>query len=357
MNFLRKLLLLVPLLSALVAAGPASAQQDPQVTGFDLEQVEQLTPGTELNFILYGTPRARAALSIEGAQRDLVLVESQPGVYRGVYTISRRDRLLPGSAVTANLRSGNRVASAVLDEPLQAGWNPPAPVDAMPRIDRLDFLPMAANANPPGLQMVLFGTPGGRATARIAGAPGRVVLQEGRPGEYRGTYQLRPDERLNMGTEVVANLRSDDDRRVSTTFTLPVAANGAFARDMRDTRDIRPVAGGWCAECGVVAAINRLEVTGDGNYVGAVAGGVLGAVLGSQVGKGDGRTAAQIAGALGGALAGREIQRRRSNKTEHYEVLVDMRNGGQQTVTFDNPPELAVGDRVRLTNGGLVRDR
>ena len=357
MNFLRKLLLLVPLLSALVAAGPASAQQDPQVTGFDLEQVEQLTPGTELNFILYGTPRARAALSIEGAQRDLVLVESQPGVYRGVYTISRRDRLLPGSAVTANLRSGNRVASAVLDEPLQAGWNPPAPVDAMPRIDRLDFLPMAANANPPGLQMVLFGTPGGRATARIAGAPGRVVLQEGRPGEYRGTYQLRPDERLNTGTEVVANLRSDDDRRVSTTFTLPVAANGAFARDMRDTRDIRPVAGGWCAECGVVAAINRLEVTGDGNYVGAVAGGVLGAVLGSQVGKGDGRTAAQIAGALGGALAGREIQRRRSNKTEHYEVLVDMRNGGQQTVTFDNPPELAVGDRVRLTNGGLVRDR
>ena len=350
MNFLRKFLLLVPLLSALVAAGPASAQQDPQVTGFDLEQVEQLTPGTELNFILYGTPRARAALSIEGAQRDLVLVESQPGVYRGVYIISWRDKLMPGSAVTANLRSGNRVASAVLDEPLQAGWNAPAPMGAMPRIDRLDFLPMASNANPPGLQMVLFGTPGGRATARIAGAPGRVVLQEGRPGEYRGTYLLRPDERLNMGTEVVANLR-DDDRRVSTTFTLPIAASGT------PPRDIRPVAGGWCAECGVVAAINRLEVTGDGNYVGALAGGVLGAVLGSQVGKGDGRTAAQIAGALGGALAGREIQRRRSNKTDHYEVLVEMRNGGQQTVTFDNPPELAVGDRVRLANGGLVRDR
>ena len=350
MNYLRKLMLIVPLLSALVGAGPALAQQEPQINGFDLEQVDQLTPGTELNFILYGTPRSRAALSIEGAQRDLVLVESQSGVYRGVYTVSRRDRLQPGATVTANLRSGNRVASAVLDEPLLAGWMPPAPVGVMPRIDRLEFLPVNPSVQPPSLQMVLFGTPGGRATARIAGAQGRVMLQEGRPGEYRGSYALRPDERLNAGTEVVANLR-DDERRVSTTFTLPVAAAGSLPRD------VRPVAGaGWCPDCGVVAAINRVEVNGDGNYVGAVAGGLLGAVLGSQVGKGDGRTAGQIAGALGGAVAGREIQRR-SGRTEHFEVLVDMRNGGQQTVTYNTPPDVTVGDRVRLTNGSLVRDR
>ena len=114
--------------------------------------------------------------------------------------------------------------------------------------------------------------------------------------------------------------------------------------------------GGWCADCGVVAAINRVEVNGDGNYVGALAGGVLGAVVGSQIGKGDGRTAAQIAGALGGAVAGREIQRR-SNRTEHFEVLVDMRSGGQQTVTYNATPDVAVGDRVRLSGNGLVRER
>ncbi|MEO7151833.1 MAG: glycine zipper 2TM domain-containing protein [Burkholderiaceae bacterium] len=350
MNHLRKLMLMLPLLSAFIAAAPAQAQQEPQINGFDLEQVEQLTPGTELNFILYGTPRARAALSVEGAQRDLVLVESQPGVYRGVYTISRRDKLMPASTVTANLRSGNRVASAVLDEPLLAGWNPPTPVGQMPRIERLDFLPAVSSNAPPALQMVLYGTPGGRASARIAGAEGRVMLQEGRPGEYRGSYTLRPDERLTVGTDVRANLRVDD-RRVSTNFTLPIAASGT------PPREIRPVAGGWCAECGVVAAINRVEVNGDGNYVGALAGGVLGAVVGSQVGKGDGRTAAQIAGALGGALAGREIQRRSGNRTEHFEVLVDMRNGGQQTVSYNVPPDVAVGDRVRLTSNGLVRDR
>lgn len=349
MNYLRQLMLIVPLLTSLVGFGPAAAQQEPQVTGFDLEQVEQLTPGTELNFILYGTPRSRAALSIQGAQRDLVLVETQPGVYSGVYTISRRDKLLPGSVVTANLRNGNRVASAVLDEPLLAGWAPPAPVGTMPRIDRLDFLPVVATAHPPALEMVLFGTPGGRAVARLEGIRSRVVLQETRPGEYRGRYPLRPDERLAVGTEVVANL-TVDDRRVSTKFTLPIAASGT------PPRDARPVAAGWCADCGVVSAINRVEVKGEGNYVGALAGGVLGAVLGSQIGKGDGRTAAQVAGAVGGAVAGREIQRR-SNRTEHFEVLVDMRQGGQQTVTFENPPELAVGDRVKLVNGSLVRDR
>jgi outer membrane lipoprotein SlyB len=351
MKVLRTLMLAVPLLASLVGFGPAAAQPAPEVTGFDLEQVEQLTPGTELNFILYGTPRARAALSIEGAQRDLVLTETQPGVYRGVYTVSRRDKLAPGSAVTANLRSGNRVASAVLDEPLLSGWNPPPSANAvMPRIERLDFLPAVASAgNLPALDMVLFGTPGGRASARIGDAPGRVVLQEGRPGEYRGRYLLRADERLDVGTEVVANLRVDD-RRVSTKFTLPIAASSA------QPRGVRPVAGGYCAECGVVAAINRVEVNGDGNYVGALAGGVIGAVLGSQVGKGDGRTAAQVAGAVGGAVAGREIQRR-GNRSEHFEVLVDMRNGGQQTVTFNAPPDLAVGDRVRLTNGSVVRER
>ena len=46
-----------------------------------------------------------------------------------------------------------------------------------------------------------------------------------------------------------------------------------------------------------------------------------------------------------------------AGRTEHFEVVVDMRNGGQQTVSFNSPPEVAVGDRVRLTNGSLVRER
>ena len=57
-----------------------------------------------------------------------------------------------------------------------------------------------------------------------------------------------------------------------------------------------------CGNCGVVEAINAIEVKGEGGYLGLVGGGVAGAVLGSQVGNGNGRTAAQLLGAVGGAL-------------------------------------------------------
>jgi outer membrane lipoprotein SlyB len=58
-----------------------------------------------------------------------------------------------------------------------------------------------------------------------------------------------------------------------------------------------------CVNCGVVEAINLVEVKGTGSYLGMIAGGVAGALLGSQVGQGRGTTAAQVAGAAGGAFA------------------------------------------------------
>lgn len=62
-----------------------------------------------------------------------------------------------------------------------------------------------------------------------------------------------------------------------------------------------------CVNCGVVEAINLVEVKGTGSYLGMIAGGVAGALLGSQVGQGRGTTAAQVAGAAGGAFAGSDV--------------------------------------------------
>jgi outer membrane lipoprotein SlyB len=110
-----------------------------------------------------------------------------------------------------------------------------------------------------------------------------------------------------------------------------------------------------CSNCGIVNAVNPVEVKGDGNYLGTIAGGVVGALIGSQIGAGDGRTAAQIAGALGGAYAGRQIERN-VKKTTHYEVVVLLQNGGLQTVSYATEPEFRPGDRVRIVNGALVRN-
>lgn len=96
-----------------------------RVEGFDVEQVPQLTPGTQLNFSLFGTPDAEATLQIDGAQRHLELREVQPGIYEGTYTIEAQDRIGPDGQVTATLRRGHRMARSVLEEPLLLGAGGP----------------------------------------------------------------------------------------------------------------------------------------------------------------------------------------------------------------------------------------
>ena len=100
---------------------PDSAAPPLRVDGFDVEQVSQLSAGTALNFSLFGTPGASAALRIDGAERGLALQESQAGVYEGTYVIAANDRITPASRVTADLRLADQMATAVLDEPLMYG--------------------------------------------------------------------------------------------------------------------------------------------------------------------------------------------------------------------------------------------
>ena len=108
-----------------------------------------------------------------------------------------------------------------------------------------------------------------------------------------------------------------------------------------------------CVNCGVVEAINLVEVKGTGSYLGMIAGGVAGALLGSQIGQGRGTTVAEVAGAAGGAYAGHEVEKR-MKATKHYEVVVRLENGGSQTVSYAAQPGFAVGTRVKVENGTLA---
>ena len=348
--------LLTAIAFALVTPLPASAQattyravaQTPRITGFDVEQVAELTPGTELNFTVWGTPGAQAALQIDGARRAIVLVEVSPGVYKGAYTISRRDRLVTDARVSANLRDGNRVGTATLEENLQSEPQRVAvEVDAAPQIDRFDVRRVGSPRDGEQLMFTLRGTPGGRAVVRMVGAQERFRLTEERPGDYVGTYAMRASDRLDPNAPIEARLRVGE-RIVTTTLAQAQVANRLVSQPTAPA----------CNDCATVTAVNRVEVDGDGNFVGGtVAGGLLGAVLGNQIGQGNGRTAAQVAGVVGGALLGREVQKRTS-KRDHYEVILSMRaDNSQQMVSYDQPPAFKVGDRVRLRDGALTLDR
>lgn len=337
-------------------AGQAHAQQFSssaavaRIDGFDVESVKRATPGNELAFTLYGSPGGTAAVQIAGATGGVVLAETEPGVYEGSYTIRTRDKITAKSMATANLRLGNRVVSAILDEPLIGKANAKRPVPSgyaagAPKVDRFDVDPPARLVAGEELILMMAGTPGGAASARIAGVKGKIVMNEVRPGVYEGGYTIKNRDRIAANSAVTGNLRLDG-RETNVMFGQPLMTSEQRRSSSRPAHRI-------CLDCGVVEAINVIEVQGQGSYLGPIAGGVAGALLGSQVGHGSGTTIAQVLGAAGGAYAGSAIEKK-VKATKHYEVVVRLDNGGTRTVSYDAQPGFAVGAKVKVTNGTLT---
>lgn len=357
MRFLRKYAIsaavLLPLAPLALVSTPVMAQHAahaahgaPRIDGFNVEEVQALTPGTDLNFTVYGTPGGKASLHINGARRLVALTEVEPGQYEGTYTISGRDTLTARSGVTANLRVGNHVASSVLAESLQKGGTTVATAPGVaPKIERFDVQPTTDLSGGNELKFTLFGTPGGKADMTIAGTTGRFFLPEVRSGEYAGVYTIKRRDHVMSDSAVTANLRVGNAVTSATLGRALMAANTTARPAVR-----------VCDNCATVEAVNAVEVNGDGGYLGTIGGGVVGALIGSQVGGGRGKTAAEIAGALGGAYAGRAIEGK-TQKSIHYETVVRLQNGATQTITTANNPGLTIGEKVRVTDGQMTRDQ
>jgi outer membrane lipoprotein SlyB len=347
---------LVPLCSVTLAADPALAQQYerdynvPVIRGFNVDEVRRLTPGVELNFDLYGTPGGQATLRIDGATRNLHLTEVEPGQYAGTYTIGQRDHIRPDSPVTANLRVGNRVATDVLSESLLRDGGRVqqhrGELAAVPKIERFNV--RGADELGPGneLTFTVRGTPGARVDIAIAGTRGVFFLPEVRPGEYSGVYTIRSADRIGPDSQVTATIRSQG-RYSSTVLGTPLLAARTAPVPAREAR--------YCPDCATVAAVNVVEVSGSGGYLGTIGGAVVGGLLGSNVGSGNGRTAAEVAGAVGGAAVGNNIERNVSRRLR-YEVTVRYGIGATQTVPYENDPGLRVGDRVHVDRGTITRE-
>lgn len=108
-----------------------------------------------------------------------------------------------------------------------------------------------------------------------------------------------------------------------------------------------------CGNCGVVESIRAVETKGEGSGLGAIGGAVVGGILGNQVGRGSGRTAATVVGAGAGAYAGHEIEQN-VNKSVSYRVRVRMNDGTVRTFHERAQPALAIGQKVRVTEQGIV---
>lgn len=107
-----------------------------------------------------------------------------------------------------------------------------------------------------------------------------------------------------------------------------------------------------CAVCGTVESIWTVEVRNEAGGAGTAAGGSAGAGAGEQTVGGSRGTAVTLLGAAGAAIAGNETS---AKKRYAYRVTVRMDDGSFRTVSLASPPTLAVGDKVRVVEGRLVR--
>ncbi len=326
----------------------------PRIDGFDVEPATRLSAGYDLMFILYGSAGGAATVQINGVVDRFPLEEIEAGVYEGTYTIRSRDRITAGATVTANLRLGNRIATEILDESLLAGAASrsdtkraadAAALAAVVKIEHFEVDPATSLDSGAELFFSLSGSPGAKASVRINGVKGKLSLAEVVTGVYEGAYTVKDRDRISANSGVTATLRRGEQEASVVLGQSLLAAAGRVPSARGAAR--------YCANCGVVEAINPIEGKGDGSYLGKIAGGVVGAVIGSQIGKGRGTTAAEIAGAVGGAVAGNEIEKR-VKKTRHYEVTARLQGGGTQTISYATEPAFKVGDKVRVENGTLV---
>jgi len=136
-------------------------------------------------------------------------------------------------------------------------------------------------------------------------------------------------------------------RAESTTGPVQYAERSADSRP----GEKKPIA---CADCGVVDSIVAVEVKGETHGDGIIAGGVTGALVGNQIGRGNGNAVATIGGAAGGAYAGNEIEKH-VKKSVRYKVRIRMPDGTYRTTYQPAAPGFAVGDKVRLSNGQVVK--
>lgn len=357
MNFASRCMAWVLAATGALGGGVAFAQAGastaaPTIRSFTVDQVSELTPGTELIFRVQGTARATLTLALDGVANQIGLSETRAGVYEGAYTISIRDKIGYDSTARATLQANGRQATASLNQKLltaKAYAAASAAATPAPVIERVETGNSGSYAGGHELSFAVQGTPAAQVGVSLDGGKTSMRLAEEKPGRYVGTYTIKTRDQLSDATPVNVSLSVGGKQ---TSAVKPLAA-GAVA--VAAPAVPAPVATGpRCDNCGVVQAVNKVEVKGEPNYVGAIAGGVAGAALGNQVGGGDGRKLATVLGAVGGAVAGREVEKRVRAET-YYDVVVKFDGGNMRTVRYKTDPGLPIGGKVRLDGETLVR--
>lgn len=127
----------------------------------------------------------------------------------------------------------------------------------------------------------------------------------------------------------IATMKGWMPRALSGADPAGRAAAAAPAKPAASRPRATAGAGPACSDCGVIESIRAVEVRGEGSGIGA------------------------IGGAGAGAYAGHQIEKT-MNRSVTYQIRVRMNDGTTRTIHEPAQPALVNGQKVRVTERGLV---
>lgn len=231
------------LFAALFATAPANAASGRAATiieEFTADPANQLTPGTEVVFVVYGTAKGKASVRINGVPRTIQLTEVESGTYEGTYTIRNSDKIAPNAAVRASLKARGRTAVATLyfraaaaAPAAVAPSAPQQPAAAPLRIERFSLTPVDKLEPGVDLRFTVLGTPGARGTVGIQGVNRDVPMNEVKPGQYEAAYTVRRLDNFPPSGNIVARLEAGGQiARMRLNQSLLVAAKPPVLKNL-----------------------------------------------------------------------------------------------------------------------------
>ncbi len=177
------------------------------------------------------------------------------------------------------------------------------------------------------------------------------------PGKATGGTAMPPQSAMTAQTGATADSagKSTAEEKSTAKPARKPISDKPSARAAASEESPKKSQAPTCGNCGTIAAIRTVEQAGEGSGLGAIAGGVVGGLLGHQVGGGTGKDIATIAGAVGGGYAGHQVEKK-VKTTKHYEITIRMDDGNHRTMAQETPPAFAIGDKVKIVDGALVRN-
>lgn len=206
--------------------GNNASEPEPKIGRFNVEPSPDLSRGNDLRFTVYGTPGGDADMVIDGVKGKILLPEGNRGEYAATYIIRGRDRISANSAVTANLRVGNRVTSMNLGKTLQSA-TAPVPVARICRdcgtVEAVNLVEVKGQGSylgtiGGGVVGALLGSQigggNGRTAAQVAGAVGGAYAGNAIEGNVRTTNHYEVMVRLQNGAAQTISFAADPGFRV-----------------------------------------------------------------------------------------------------------------------------------------------